>query len=538
MKLSLENLEKKVNWKGYRLPDYDIPTMRAKTKEHPTWLHIGAGNVFRAFPAVLAQRMLTAGLTDTGIICCEAYDEEIIDTAYRPFDNLSICVTLYADGALKKEVVGSVAESLKLSIDFDRVAEIFCNPSLQMVSMTITEKAYILRNASRNYYPEVQADMDNGPDDCQSFMGKLASLCLKRMHACGTPISLVSMDNCFNNGHRLQRAMLEIINSWFQKGKIDATEFSYLTGHVSFPRTMIDKITPFPNKKIAAVLRADGLDMVKPVVTAKGSTVACFVNTESPQYLLIENLFPNGHPPLEQLGIIFTAGRIVEKSMEMKACSTLNPMDTAMAAYGSLLGYETINCTVRDDDIRTFITNLSHVECMPLGADPGVLDPDEFVHEILTVRYPNPYLNDTCARIMTDTSQKVVTRYGQILSNYYNSPVPMHKVSHLRFIPLAIAGWLRYLLGVDDNGDPIELSPDPMMDSLQKRLEGITLGSEADYDQLYAILSDRTLFGLNMFEVGCGDRIVDFFNQLIAGPGAVRATLHKYCDDKDTDLLI
>ncbi|MDO4175667.1 MAG: mannitol dehydrogenase family protein [Eubacteriales bacterium] len=538
MKLSLENLEKRVNWKGYRLPEYDIPSMRAKTKANPTWMHIGAGNLFRAFPAVLAQRMLTAGLTDTGVICCEAYDTEIIDKVYRPFDNLSICVTLYADGVLKKEVVGSIAESIKLDIDFDRVVEIFCSPSLQMVSMTITEKAYIMRNSSGDYYPDIQADMDNGPENCQSLMGKLASLCLKRMHACGTPLALVSMDNCFNNGHRLQRAMLEIINTWFQRGKIDASEFSYLTGHISFPRTMIDKITPFPNKKIAAVLREDGLDMVKPTITTKGSTVACFVNTESPQYLLIENLFPNGHPPLEQLGIIFTAGRIVEKSMEMKACSTLNPMDTAMAAYGSLLGYETINCTVRDDDIRTFITNLSMAECMPLGADPGVLDPVEFVHEILTVRYPNPYLNDTCARIMTDTSRKVVTRYGKILSNYYNSPVPMHKVSRLRFIPLAIAGWLRYLLGVDDNGDPMELSPDPMMDSLQKRLEGIKLGDQADYYQLYDILSDRTLFGLNMFEVGCGERVVDFFNQLIAGPGAVRATLHKYCDDKNTDLLI
>ncbi len=538
MKLSLENLEKKVNWQGYRLPDYDIAEMRAVTKAHPTWLHLGAGNLFRAFPAVLAQRMLTAGLTDKGIICCEAYDEEIIDKAYRPFDNLAVCVTLYADGALKKEVVGSIAESIKMSTDFDRVREIFCSPSLQMVSLSITEKAYILRDSNKEYYPDVQADMDNGPEGCQSFMGKLACLCLRRMHACGTPIALVSMDNCSNNGHRLQRAMFEIINMWFQHGKIDAEEFAYLTGRVTFPRTMIDKITPFPSRAIATRLREDGLDMVKPVQTAKGSWVSCFVNTESPQYLLIEDLFPNGHPPLEQLGIIFTSGPIVEKCMEMKACSTLNPMDTAMAEFGMMLGYETINCIVHDEDIRAFITNLCYDECMPLGADPGVLDPDEFAHEILTVRYPNPYLNDTAARIMTDTSQKVVTRYGQILNNYYNSTSPLHRVSHLRLIPLAIAGWLRYLIGVDDNGDPMTLSPDPMLDALRGRLEGIALGGTATADQLYPILSDRRLFGLNLFEVGCGDRILEYFNELIAGPGAVRATLHRHCNDKDTDILI
>lgn len=538
MKLNLESLEKKMYWKGYRLPTYDIASVRAKTKEKPKWLHIGAGSIFRAFPAVLSQRMLTAGLTNTGIICCEAYDDEIIDKVYRPFDNLSICVTLYVDGALKKEVVGSIAESIKMSSEFDRLREIFCAPSLQMVSLTVTEKAYALRDADKQYYPDVEADMANGPIGCRSFMGKLACLCLRRMHACGTPLALVSMDNYYNNGYRLQRSMFEIINSWFQNKKIDATEFSYLTGHISFPRTMIDKITPFPNISIAAALQEDGLEDVKPIVTQKGNRVSCFVNTESPQYLLIEDLFPNGHPPLEQLGITFTSGRIVEKSMEMKACSTLNPMDTAMAEFGAMLGYETINCIVRDPDILSFISNLVHVECMPLGADPGVLDPDEFVHEILTIRYPNPYLHDTHDRIMTDTSQKIGTRYGRILSNYYNSPVPMHRVSHLRFIPLAIAGWLRYLLGVDDNGEPMSLSPDPLLPTLQKKLAGIELGSHATREQLYPILSDRTLFSLNLFEVGCGDRVVEFFNELIAGKGAVRATLHRHCDDQDTDLLL
>ena len=251
--------------------------------------------------------------------------------------------------------------------------------------------------------------------------------------------------------------------------------------------------------------------------------------------MLIENLFPNGHPPLEQLGIIFTSGSIVEKSMEMKACSTLNPMDTAMAAYGSLLGYETISSEMNDEDIVTFITNLSNVECMPLGADPGVLDPTEFIHEILTVRYPNPYLNDTPARIMTDTSQKVGTRYGQILSNYYNSSAPMDRVTHLSYIPLAIAGWLRYLIGVDDNGNPMQLSPDPLLPSLQKQLEGITLGSTATEEQLYPILSDRTIFMVNLFEVGCGERVVEYFNELIAGPGAVRATLHRRRTNEETD---
>ena len=84
MKLTKESIKHNVAWKGYRLPQYDIDAVRENTHKAPTWLHFGAGNLFRAFPAVLAQRLLTAGLSDTGIICCDGYDEELIDRCGFP----------------------------------------------------------------------------------------------------------------------------------------------------------------------------------------------------------------------------------------------------------------------------------------------------------------------------------------------------------------------------------------------------------------------------------------------------------------------
>ena len=294
MKLNLESLENKLAWESYRMPQYNIPAMAARTKAAPTWLHFGAGSMFRAFPAVLAQRMLTAGLTDTGIICCEAYDEELIDACYRAHDNLSLAVTLYADGRLKKEVVGSIAEALTLGTDYDRVAEIFAAPSLQMVSFTVTEKAYPLRDNDKNLYPDVAHDMENGPKGTRSLIGRVISLCLHRMHTCGKPIALVSMDNCQNNSMRLRWSMMEIAYAWKAAGLIDDAELSYLSEQVAFPITMIDKITPHPDPKIAEYLAADGLEGMTPCVTAKGTTYAPFVNTEQPQYLLIEDNFPVG----------------------------------------------------------------------------------------------------------------------------------------------------------------------------------------------------------------------------------------------------
>ena len=146
MKLTKESIKHNASWKGYRLPQYDIDTVRENTQKAPTWLHFGAGNLFRAFPAVLAQRMLTAGLSDTGVICCDGYDEELIERCYRACDHLSLVVTLYSNGTINKEVVASVTESLKMSEDMARLQEIFLAPSLQMVSFTLTEKGYVFQN--------------------------------------------------------------------------------------------------------------------------------------------------------------------------------------------------------------------------------------------------------------------------------------------------------------------------------------------------------------------------------------------------------
>ena len=130
--------------KGYELPKFDIDKMRAETYRQPTWVHFGAGNIFRAFPAAVLQQVLNSGDCKKGVIVAEGFDYEIIDKAYRAYDNLSLLVCLTSDGSIKKKVIASVAESLKadplFENDWKRLKEIFKNPSLQMVSFTVTEK--------------------------------------------------------------------------------------------------------------------------------------------------------------------------------------------------------------------------------------------------------------------------------------------------------------------------------------------------------------------------------------------------------------
>ena len=159
-------LSRRAEWeqKGYELPGFDREAATAAARKAPKWIHFGAGNIFRAFPAVLLQTLLDSGEEDTGLIVCEGFDPEIIQKAYRPFDNLSLLAVLECAGTVRKKVVGSVVESLigdpAEAGDWQRLIQIFEAPSLQMASFTITEKGYSLTAPDGSFTPAAQADLD------------------------------------------------------------------------------------------------------------------------------------------------------------------------------------------------------------------------------------------------------------------------------------------------------------------------------------------------------------------------------------------
>ena len=118
-------------------------------------------------------------------------------------------------------------------------------------------------------------------------------------------------------------------------------------------------------------------------------------------------------------------------------------------------------------------------------------------------------------------------RFGETIKSY--AARPDLDVTSLTFIPLAIAGWLRYLLAVDDKGKPMTCSGDPMLDLLQGQLAGVELGKPDSVDgKLQPILSNPVLFGSDLVALGLGEKIEGMVKELLAGPGAVRMTLKKY----------
>lgn len=511
--------------KGYELPAFDIQAVREKTKREPTWIHFGAGNIFRAFPAAVLQEALDQGEYDRGVIVAEGFDYEIIDKAYRPYDDLSLLVVLGADGSIRKKVIASVTESLKaapvFSEDWDRLVQIFKAPSLQMVSFTITEKGYGVS----------PSDLEKGlqPD---LIMGKVTALLLERFRAGAYPLTLQSMDNCSHNGDKVRQAVTAYAERWAGQGLVPQAFLDYVqdAGKIAYPWSMIDKITPRPDAKVQEILKADGFGDHETIVTEKKTYTAPFVNAEETQYLVIEDRYTNGRPPLELGGVLYTDRETVDKVERMKVCTCLNPLHTAMSIFGCLLGYDLISAEMKDADICGLITKMGYIEAMPVVTDPGVLKPEDFIEAVLKRRLPNPFMPDAPQRIATDTSQKLPIRFGETIKGYKAKGLDLDE---LVLIPLVLAGYARYLKGIDDAGNAFEPSPDPLLKELRSIVSGLEVKEEAqDFSCLKSLYSREDIFGVDLYALGLGTRIEAMAAQLYAGTGAVRRTLHKYVESR------
>lgn len=537
MKLTSADMNNPRAWAeaGITLPAFDRAKASETAKQTPEWVHFGAGNIFRAFPAAMLQTLLERGLAKTGLIVAEGYDYEIVERMLRPFDNLTLLVTLKNGGGFDKKVIASIVESLTVkpenTADAARLKSIFASPSLRMASFTITEKGYALTRQDNSLMPDVAADMANGPHAATSYMGKVAALLHERFVAGARPVAMVSMDNCSHNGDRLHEAMCSFAKAWTANGKTEKGFAEYVNNPktVSFPWSMIDKITPRPDDQVRDTLAKDGVENMGGIITAKNTFVAPFVNAEETEYLIIEDWFPNGRPLLEQAGAMFTDRETVDKVEKMKVCTCLNPLHTALAVFGCLLGYDRISEEMRDKNLVALVRRIGYAESLPVVVNPGIMDPEQFLDTVLNVRFPNPFIPDTPQRIATDTSQKLAIRFGETINAYLRDGLD---TTTLKGVSLVLAGWCRYLLGIDDAGAAFAVSPDPLYAELSAHLRDIRLGEPVkDRSALRPILCDARIFGVDLYAAGLGDRVENLFAAMVAGgAGAVRRVLQEETD--------
>ena len=536
MKLTLEGIKSTTVFQkaGILLPGYDVAAVSKKAKQAPRWAHFGIGNIFRIFIGGIADGLLEAGVLDRGLTCIETFDYDVVDKIYTPYDNLGLSVILHADGTRTYKVLGSMAEAVKAQSSdpahWARLKEVFRSKELQLISFTITEKGYALAGSDGIYFPFIQSDIDNGPEKATSAMAVLTAMLYVRYQDSRTPIALVSMDNCSHNGDLLRHSVLTMAREWQKKGYVTEDFLAWLGDEtqVSFPWTMIDKITPRPSDAIAADLEALGVEDMAPVITSKRTYIAPFINAAQPQYRVIEDRFPNGRPELEKgFGVYLADRATVNLSERMKVTACLNPVHSATGPVGVVLGEELYAKMLNTNpDMMKMARMVAYDEGLPMVEDPKILSPKAFTDELFTDRFPNEYLGDTNLRLATDTSQGVGVRFGETIKAYMKK---YGSAERLTAIPLGIAGWLRYMLGVDDMGNTYELAPDPMVPEIQAALSSVVFGNpESLTDQLHPILSNEKVFFIDLYKAGLGEKIEGMFREMINGKGSTKATIHKY----------
>jgi len=538
VKLSDNYLNDKVAFEqaGIKVPTYDQTKLQEETAKHPRWVHFGGGNLFRAFHAAIANTLIEKGELDSGVIVGETYDDDVVSDIYHAYDNRILRVITKADGNFDEELLASVSEALFFAPshqeEWNKMFDVFRNDSLQVVTFSITEKGYNLRTVNGDLNKVTVADIANGPKEPQGNMAGLVSLLLARFNENKAPLTLLSTDNFSQNGDRLKESVLTIAKGWEDNGFVDADFLAYLQDptKISFPLSMIDRITPNPAEAVGERLAASGFEDHEIVHTPKHTNIAAFTNTEEAHYLVVEDAFPNGRPAFEKAGVIITDRETVNDADEMKVTTCLNPLHTALAIFGSVLGFKSIADELQNDDLVALIKQIGYVEGLPVVTDPKVINPKAFIDQLITKRLPNPYIPDTPQRIATDTSQKIAVRYGVTIKHYAERDGL--NPATLEFIPLTIAAWFRYLMAINDQGVKFELSPDPMLADLQKYVGDIELGADVDvHAHLKDILSNASVFGQNLYEVGLGEKVENYFAQMIAGKGAITTTLEKALAD-------
>jgi fructuronate reductase len=447
------------------LPTYDRSKLVSRI------VHLGFGAFHRAHQAVYADILAAEhgsdwGYTEVNLIGGE---QQIADLNHQ--DNLYTVAEMSAD-AWTARVVGVVKEALHAQVDgLETVLAKMCEPQVAIVSLTITEKGYYHSPASGQLmldHPFIAADIQN-PHQPKSAPGVVVEA-LARRRAAGLPaFSVMSCDNMPENGHVMRNVVCAYARA------IDAGLADWIESHVTFPSTMVDRIVP--------AVTPDTLDKIEQLTGVRDPAgVAC----EPFRQWVIEDNFVAGRPAWEKAGAELVSDVIPFEEMKLRM---LNGSHSFLAYLGYLAGYEHINDCMGDENYRRAAHDLMLNEQAPTLKVQNV-DLARYA-DLLIARYTNPALRHRTWQIAMDGSQKLPQR---MLDS-----VRWHLADNSSFtlLTLGVAGWMRYVGGVDEQGNKIEVS-DPLLPVIQAAVQG----SEEGESRVKALLAIQAIFGQDLPQNG------------------------------------
>lgn len=417
------------------LPSYPREQLQSRI------VHLGFGAFHRAHQALFTDEMLKKTGSDWGICEINLFGGEALIQSLRSQDHL---YSVAEKGAEKTEVkiIGSVTESLHPDLDgIDAILEKMAEPQVAIVSMTITEKGYCADPATGKLdknNPLVQADLNN-PQAPKSALGYIVQALKLRRERGLTPFTVMSCDNVQENGHVAKAAILEFAQL------LDPELRDWLETNVTFPCTMVDRIVPAATE-----------DTLAEISSLLGCDDPCGIACEPFRQWVIEDNFVAGRPDWDVAGAEFVQDVVPYEEMKLRM---LNGSHSFLAYLGYLGGYDHISDTMTDAGYRKAAFDMMMKAQAPSLNMPQGTDLESYA-TLLIERFTNPSLKHRTWQIAMDGSQKIPQRLGGSLKFH------LANGSDFSWLATAIAGWMRYVSGVDEQGNPIDVR-DPMADVLR-----------------------------------------------------------------------
>ncbi|AUO64552.1 fructuronate reductase [Citrobacter amalonaticus] len=472
------------------LPGYD------RNRLIPRIVHLGFGAFHRAHQGVYTDILAAEHNSDWGY--CEVNliggEQQIADLKQQ--DNLYTVAEMSAD-AWTARVVGVVKKALHAQVDgLESVLAAMCEPQVAIVSLTITEKGYCHSPATGQLmldHPMIAADLQN-PHQPKSAPGVVVEALARRKAAGLAAFTVMSCDNMPENGH----VMRNVVTAYARA--VDAELAAWIEQHVTFPSTMVDRIVP--------AVTADTLDKIENLTGVRDPAgVAC----EPFRQWVIEDNFVAGRPQWEKAGAELVSDVIPFEEMKLRM---LNGSHSFLAYLGYLAGYQHINDCMGDESYRVAARALMLNEQAPTLKVQGV-DLTRYA-DLLIERYSNPALRHRTWQIAMDGSQKLPQR---MLDS-----VRWHLAHNSRFdlLALGVAGWMRYVGGVDEQGNAIEVN-DPLLPVIQQAVQNSAEGES----RVEALLAIEAIFGNELPQVALFTQAVKEAYQTLLAEGA-KATVAKY----------
>ncbi|TPD95546.1 mannitol dehydrogenase family protein [Pantoea vagans] len=468
-------------------PTYDRSNLKTRM------VHIGFGAFHRAHQALCSDKLAEQG-SDWGYCEVNLNSGNLIQALRE--QNLLYTLTEMADDSLQTRVIGVITQALHGKSDgIEAVINAMSQPEMAIVSMTVTEKGYCHQPASGNLnpdHPDIVHDLQN-PDSPRSLPGLILAAIRRRRKQDLPAFSVMSCDNMPENGHVIRNVIVQLAQ--YQ----DPALADYIQQHITFPSTMVDRIVPAMTDAAFAALNAR-LGCSDPVA----------VEAEPFFQWVIEDNFVNGRPAWEKAGAELVSDVLPYEEMKLRM---LNGSHSFLAYLGFLAGYEYISDCMADPHFRAAARSLMVDEQAPTLRTQGV-DLNAYADSLIA-RYENRAIKHRTGQIATDGTQKLPQRMLDSLRWH------LQRGSDCDLLLLGVAGWMRYVGGIDEKGQPIEIR-DPM----KAQLAECVASSEEGEARVRALLSMREVFGDDLAQnADVVGRLTAWYNKLTA-QGA-RTTVHQ-----------